>query len=305
MRRSTLKQSLIFPWRAIRRPRLSEQVYFENQLAYAVARPLFEAGIEIAAITERKQYGIPKEGGEFNARHCHELVLLLQGKLQVKFNDETHDLTPGDLAVAPTGNPVGYFYRGTPTWFLYFGIADRPAWAPFKRHGPYVRPCETAALLFLLLRGILDAHHSHQPPAVAQALENSRTLVHLLRLEMLRTEGQGSTQHARVRELLSDVTAAPGRAWTRGTMATRLRVSVSRLTLLFREELGVSPGYMVIQQRMKHAAHLLLNTDQKIEAIARESGYESLHSFTRLFTRHIGMPPGQYRARHRPDARRP
>lgn len=50
---------------------------------------------------------------------------------------------------------------------------------------------------------------------------------------------------------------------------------------------------------MQLATQELLNSNRKIESIASELGYESFHSFTRLFTRHVGIPPGQYRARYR------
>jgi len=52
---------------------------------------------------------------------------------------------------------------------------------------------------------------------------------------------------------------------------------------------------------MNHATALLINSDRKIADIAGELGYESLHFFTRLFTRHVGMPPGKYRARFTPS----
>jgi AraC-like DNA-binding protein len=80
-------------------------------------------------------------------------------------------------------------------------------------------------------------------------------------------------------------------------MATRLHVSVSQLKRIFRRELGVSPRELVIRQRMKVAIDKLTNTNLTVAVIAEELGYDSLHSFTRLFTRHVGEPPGRYRTR--------
>ncbi len=80
-------------------------------------------------------------------------------------------------------------------------------------------------------------------------------------------------------------------------MAARLHVSVSQLKRIFKQELGVSPRELVIRQRMKVAISRLVNTDLTIAVIAAELGYDSMHSFTRLFTKHVGDSPGRYRKR--------
>ena len=212
-------------------------------------------------------------------------------------------MKPGDLLVCPARKPLHCFQGGVPAWWMYFGIDDLPAWEPLKKQEGYVRACESASLLFLLLRGILDAKASHQPDAIAQARESAHALVGLLRVEMNRGGPRLSKRAVALRELVEAVTVVPQGAWDRHTMAARLHVSVSQLKRIFHEELGIPPGELVIRQRMNRATSMLINSDRKIADIAAALGYESLHSFTRLFTHHVGMPPGRYRARFS-DARR-
>lgn len=276
------------------RSKFSEQAPCDDRLAQRVAQPLFDAGIEIAAITERRPYD-----SLLGVRPYHDVRMLLQGEMRAEIGGRTYDLAPGDLMVCPAGTPLRCSAGQTGVWYLYFFIEARPEWEPFRKHGGYVRAFESAAVLFLLLRDTLDAMASHQPDAIRRAHHNSRMLVNLLRLEMARNEAKRSGEGSALQQLVEDVTAAPQKPWDRQSMAERMHLSVSQVTRLFNQELGVSPRELVIRQRMQFATQELLNTHRKIENIASELGYTSVHSFTRLFTRHVGIPPGQYRARYR------
>jgi AraC-like DNA-binding protein len=51
--------------------------------------------------------------------------------------------------------------------------------------------------------------------------------------------------------------------------------------------------------RMQHAAHLLATTEEKIEAIAREVGYQNPFAFSNTFKRMTGLRPSDFRSRKR------
>lgn len=276
------------------RAKFSEQAPCDDRLAQRVAQPLFDAGIEIAAITERRPYE-----STLGARPYHDLRILLQGEMRAEIGGHKHDLEPGDVMVCPAGTPLRCSAGKTGTWHLYFFIRDRPEWEPFRKHGGYVRAYESAAVLFLLLRDTLDAMVSHQPDAIRRARHNSRMLVDLLRLEMARGEAKRPEGGSALHQLVDELTAAPQKTWDRQSIAERLHLSISQVTRLFNQSFGVSPRELVIRRRMQFATQELLNTNRKIETIASELGYRSVHSFTRLFTRHVGIPPGQYRDRYR------
>lgn len=289
---------LKFKPHAIPKPSFSEQLAADDRLAEQVAQPLFSAGIQLACITERTDY----DSGGPGTRGYHEMRMLLQGKMRVQIGGRGYDLKPGDLVVCPASTPVRYSARKTGSWWLYFQIATLPAWEPLRQHGGYVRSCESAALLFQLLRDMLDARATHQPIAMARAQASGRMLAELLRLEMVRAGLERTQRSAAVQDLVEAVTESPAGPWDRRTLADRLHMSVSQATRTFKSELGVSPKELVIKQRMKIACEQLVNTDRKVKNIAADLGYDSLHAFTRLFRRHVGMPPGQYRARYAPGA---
>lgn len=63
----------------------------------------------------------------------------------------------------------------------------------------------------------------------------------------------------------------------------------------FRRHSGIPLHAFTVQQRMARARHLLGDTDQPIKAIAGRLGYQDVFFFTRQFTKHVGVTPGEYR----------
>jgi transcriptional regulator GlxA family with amidase domain len=65
----------------------------------------------------------------------------------------------------------------------------------------------------------------------------------------------------------------------------------------FQAAKGLSPLEYVHTLRLEEAKHMLETGALSIEAIANEVGYEDAGFFSRLFRRHVGLTPAQYRKR--------
>lgn len=85
--------------------------------------------------------------------------------------------------------------------------------------------------------------------------------------------------------------------WTLQSLAARVHLSAEHLRRLCWRELGRSPMQHVTYMRLQRAQHLLETTDDKLEAIAAQIGYQSALVFSRAFKRWIGMNPTDYRQR--------
>jgi transcriptional regulator GlxA family with amidase domain len=59
----------------------------------------------------------------------------------------------------------------------------------------------------------------------------------------------------------------------------------------------MTPLEYVHTLRLEEAKHMLESSDQPVEAIANEVGYEDAGFFSRLFRRKVNLAPGQYRKR--------
>ncbi len=65
----------------------------------------------------------------------------------------------------------------------------------------------------------------------------------------------------------------------------------------FKQATGMSPLEYVHALRLEEAKQLLEATEQPIESIASEVGYEDAAFFGRLFRKQVNLTPAQYRKR--------
>ena len=79
-------------------------------------------------------------------------------------------------------------------------------------------------------------------------------------------------------------------------LAQDLNVNASYLSALFRRETGRTVTEFVNATRMEAAARLLRTTHLQIQTVAQHCGMSDLNYFSKLFKKHNGITPRQYRA---------
>jgi AraC-like DNA-binding protein len=67
---------------------------------------------------------------------------------------------------------------------------------------------------------------------------------------------------------------------------------------IFREDQNMTIMEYAVQLRMNEACYLLANPNLRIDEIAAQLGYVDSSYFTRVFKKHVGMSPRQYRLSH-------
>ncbi|MFF9778715.1 GlxA family transcriptional regulator [Streptomyces sp. NPDC013978] len=104
-------------------------------------------------------------------------------------------------------------------------------------------------------------------------------------------------------------TTSTARAWALGRLhepiqlrdlAAREAMSVRTFTRRFREEVGVSPGQWLTQQRVERARHLLESTDLTIDQVAHDAGFGTAQSMRQHLQGALGLTPTAYRRTFRP-----
>ncbi|WP_457584864.1 helix-turn-helix domain-containing protein [Ensifer canadensis] len=78
-------------------------------------------------------------------------------------------------------------------------------------------------------------------------------------------------------------------------LAAEVGLSASHFSRAFTTRLGKSPYAFVMEQRMLHACHLMLNTGQRLTEIAGNCGLSDQAHLTRLFRRFEGTTPARWR----------
>lgn len=284
----------------------AQWIWDEEPLCVQLARPLFDAGLMGAGITQRNRYT-----SDLHVPPYYRFTLLLRGNMMVRFEDREHQLTPGQIACCPPGTTFKR-WNEEPNWWIYFDFAPRKLWRPLKEHGPYIREHQCPDLIFILLQQLMDMHSMCNEPQLAgeahpvdrdaflaestpMAVEYARMLLNILRQECTvinrRTESQVDQLHA----LVQQIRLAPQLEWNVENMSHHMHLSKSSLRRLMLSEYSMSPIQLVIQARLEEAVRCLKRPENTVGAVANHVGYKSVYSFTRLFTKHMGMSPGKYR----------
>ena len=102
----------------------------------------------------------------------------------------------------------------------------------------------------------------------------------------------------RVERTMDTLDKDTSRVTCNAELAQAVGMTPNALVRLFTREAGVSPQKYSRQRRVEKAALLLHFSDQKIEAIAQETGFLDRYHFTRVFRHLMGRSPAEFR-KHR------
>lgn len=72
-------------------------------------------------------------------------------------------------------------------------------------------------------------------------------------------------------------------------------MSISRLSVLFKEKSGISFTKYLIYYRIEKACQLLLSTDLQMKEISTMTGYDDYSQFVKMFRKVVGITPQEYR----------
>lgn len=109
---------------------------------------------------------------------------------------------------------------------------------------------------------------------------NPGTLIHVVR-------------ERRLRRVLERIEAGPPQSVSE--LARGVRLSPAHLQRLFKQETGVHISDLLVESRLRNAAHLLSTTEMEVKEIAYLVGYQHHSSFVRAFQRRFRQSPKQYR----------
>jgi AraC-like DNA-binding protein len=84
--------------------------------------------------------------------------------------------------------------------------------------------------------------------------------------------------------------------WDVAALAHEVYVSPDYLRQLFRAEYGEPVIHYLINRRIEYAKALLRETDDAVAQIAEASGFHDPYYFSRVFKKHTGHAPSEYRA---------
>ena len=171
--------------------------------------------------------------------------------------------------------------KAVETSLVGFRFSDDPTVARLvsEMHVEAKAGCPSGALyaqsLSLALLSYLSARYADAPPANGP------------------NGGLSPVQRRRVLRLIKDNLGAEV---TVSGLADSIGVSSSYFFRAFKASFGMTPHHFVMRERIAQAKQLLTVSDWSVAYISAELGFSSHSHFTRLFHKHIGVTPKQFRS---------
>lgn len=81
--------------------------------------------------------------------------------------------------------------------------------------------------------------------------------------------------------------------------AQHVGLSSSQFTRKFQKVMAVSPSKYITRLRMQKVCSLLIESDDTLEKIAKNTGFRNAFYLSRVFSKELGMRPSHYRRPHR------
>jgi AraC-like DNA-binding protein len=262
-------------------PGSSRRVVEAGECPELAAHRIARLGMDIATAPYRRVRMRP--GGSF-------VMACLGGEGRVLLEGRWQRVTEGMVCMAPP-RVVNAFYavKGRP-WRIGWVRYDEPApVAPLVGAESPVRIREGATEFGRALEGLLAEWAASRDP---------KLIHHWVGLVqgMVRRMVQPWQVHDRVWKLWEEVGRRLVEPWDLDALAAACHMSGEHLRRLCQRELGRSPMQHLAFIRIQRAKQMLESTDEKMEAVAQDVGYENGLAFSRAFKRVVGMSPSEYRA---------
>lgn len=217
----------------------------------------------------------------------------------------------GDVVLIAPGTPQEYYTAEGSVWEkMWCHFTPRPSfysWLSFSENAEGV--------LYLQLEdlGIRDQvrnaferllHNGQSISPMSEELAVNALEEVILLLSRYQRERETVVLDPRIQEVVQYLMHNYSQQIQLGELAQMVCLSPSRLTHLFKEQVGRSITDILQKHRLKQAAKLLQSTSKSILDICTDVGFNSPAFFTRKFMSFYGVSPGTYRKRFKWDGMR-
>ncbi|MGG4047968.1 helix-turn-helix domain-containing protein [Paenibacillus favisporus] len=224
-------------------------------------------------------------------------VFALRGKAEFVFNGTAYDVRPGIVVHGGKGMTLelAVGHEGFDYVLIHYKLTAPggiPAPCTFRHFG------WRAAADEALTDKLIALHVAALRPGPIQYLR-TKELFYALLFDLLTGSGQGRDQGGTgiAEQATAYIHGHFQEPLTLEQLAGLYGLGVKRFSYLFYKYTGLFPIDYLIQYRMKWAKHLLVTGVSSIGDIAAGVGYADAHYFSRLFKKHVGVTPTEFRIR--------
>lgn len=231
----------------------------------------------------------------------HILITCISGKGSCTLADREWKLEPGDFLFLPPREHHIYSANPRSPWTIFWlhfrGLraADHLENLGVSSASPIVSVDDPATIIEAFEDTFRHTTHGFNEAAMTGL---STAFGRLLGLAKVHQRTPGNRSHraeSRLLTVLSLMRNDLARSWTLDELAHESRLSIPHFTDLCRRQTGMPPLALLIRLRLQRAMDLLQQGNHNVAEAAAMVGYNDPFYFSRLFRKHMGMPPSECR----------
>ncbi len=229
----------------------------------------------------------------------------VDGRGRINRGERRFTAEPGHLLLFKPGVAHDYHSdpltkRWTHLWVYFFPRASWFEWLAWPEASPGILRLDLArseqrARIVALFQEVERLSHAPLKRRVALAMSALEQL--LLWCDAANPDSAQASMDPRIQRALDHLCANLEQPMRLDALARVCDMSPSRLSHLFRAQVGMTPMGYLEQQRVSQARELLLMTGRPIAEVSAAVGFQNPIWFTRVFRRHAGDTPRGYRKR--------
>lgn len=229
------------------------------------------------------------------------LIGCISGNGFCELGDREWKIETGDLVFLPPRERHVYGANSTTPWTIF--------WIHFRglRTDDYLSSLnvstERAVISVDDIAVIYDAfedtfRHVTHGFGDAAMIGMSTAFARLLGLVKIHQRAPGNRSRrveSRLLKVLARMREDLAHPWTLDELARETHISVPHFTEICRRQTGMSPVGLLIRLRLQRAMDLLQQGTHNVSEAAHAVGYDDAFYFSRLFRKHMGIPPSSCR----------
>jgi len=229
------------------------------------------------------------------------LIYCVEGKGEIRVNETVHPIYPDHFFIIPAYMPHAYRSDKQDPWSIYwihFSGSKAPLLMRFSCQSISIERSKLSRIsdrldLFSEIFRNLDRGFSHETLeyinlCLAHLLA---TFTHLNQFREMRKNDENDPVTQSINFMLEHLTEK----LKLDDIAAEIGLSASHYCRLFQNRTGHPPIDYFIQLKIQRACSLLDNSGWMIADVSREMGFEDQFYFSRVFSKVMGMSPGEYR----------
>jgi AraC-like DNA-binding protein len=249
-------------------------------------------GYETATDSSYVWDGLQRGRTPFSVVQC-----TLSGAGHLRYERHKRVVGPGETMLVVVPHQHRYWIEDGERWeFFWLAMTGQEALrlhrAILAAAGPVFRlRLETMTRLAAISLDLRDGKAGRAGKASALAYEATMALYD----DVLGGDGGTRSTHGQIRRVLGFVRAHLHEPLEVQTLADLAGLSRAHFTRVFTNSEGVSPAEYVLNERVRRAASMLVNSGAPVKQVSRDCGFDDPNYFAKVFRKSFGASPTEFR----------